>query len=103
MIKMKDVDRIYWLRCGIGIIAGTVCGILSKLINGFGFEGITISLLFYLASYYIIKMVLKITPSPDDKTIPAKDKITPNNMFTKGIGTYVLLWLTVFIFILNFI
>ena len=48
-------------------------------------------------------MVLKITPSPDDKTIPAKDKITPNNMFTKGIGTYVLLWLTVFIFILNFI
>ena len=38
-----------------------------------------------------------------EETIPAKDKITPSNMFTKGIGTYALLWFTIFIFILNFI
>jgi hypothetical protein len=97
---MKPLEKIYWLRFILGIVAALICtgyglatGTISKetftldvFINGISFASIT-----YIISYYIIKPLF----------IPKVEK--PQKIITTGIGIYILSWLVLWILLYTII
>jgi len=90
---METIDRIYWTRAGTAVVAAAVASSAFAL-SGDGETGVMIAILFYLASYYFTKRVLKIEVDPTAK-------ITPNTLMFQGIGTYVILFLFTWLLLSN--
>jgi len=87
---MKPLEKVYWLRFALGIVAALVCvgfGIATGTISNGQFQfstfidGVSLALIVYLISYYVIKSVF----------ITKVQK--PQKLFTTGIGIYLLSWI----------
>lgn len=86
---MKPLRLVYWIRACLGVVIGGLCA----LYNFFGpssfppsdiadfLRGLSFALLFYLATYYIIKL----------KFFTKVEK--PQKLVTMGIGVYLLAWI----------
>jgi len=91
---MKPLVTIYWLRVALGIVAASICtgyvlarGPISK--TNFTYitlmNGLSIALVVYLISYYIIKR----------RYINKVEK--PTKLMTTGIGIYFISWIVFWI------
>ena len=60
---MTPVVQLYWIRVGLGIVAGVLSGYIAFLINATDYTGLvnafTIALIVYLISYYPLKAAYK--------------------------------------------
>jgi len=96
---MKPLTTIYWLRLAIGVISAFICTgyiiIVGNVKIIFDFRtfmnGLSIAIIIYLVSYYLIKgkFVLKVEK--------------PQKIFTTGIGIYFLSWIVFWILIYTII
>jgi len=87
---LKTLEIIYWLRLAFGLTATVLCvlyGVLTNTvvsdrftINDF-MNGLSIALVTYMASYYLIKFKFS---SQVEK---------PQKLVTTGIGVYFLSWI----------
>jgi len=94
---MKPLEKLYWLRFFLGIVAALVCvgyeWMLKDIMMSGGFNptillnGISFALIVYILSYYVIKpkFILKVEK--------------PQKIFTTGIGIYFLSWLVFWVFL----
>ena len=75
---MKPLNIVYWSRVGFGVVAALVCVLLGidNLLNG-----MSVGILVYLISYYILKWLFMTTVEK------------PSKVFTMGIGAYFLTWI----------
>lgn len=87
---MKPLETLYWLRLGLGITAALICtgyGLGTNTIVkqdftlGTFINGLSIALITYLTSYYLIKF----------KFSAKVDK--PRKLVTTGIGIYIISWI----------
>jgi hypothetical protein len=87
---MKPIEKVYWLRFVLGLLAALVCigfGIATNTISNSEFafntlmNGIALALITYLVSYYAVKSIF----------ITKVQK--PQKLFTTGIGVYLLSWI----------
>jgi hypothetical protein len=87
---MKPLEKVYWLRFALGIVAALVCvgfGIATGTISNSQFQfstfidGVSLALIVYLISYYVIKSIF----------VTKVQK--PQKLFTTGIGIYLLSWI----------
>lgn len=85
---MKPLTLIYWTRAALGLVIGLLCGIYiyysatSELFNFFTLlTGISFAMLFYLATYYILKL----------KFYARVEK--PSKLVRQGIGIYFFAWI----------
>jgi ABC-type transport system involved in multi-copper enzyme maturation permease subunit len=94
---MKPLIAIYWTRFGIGVVAGVISTFVSILsgikpgvydVNSF-LNGLTVALLVYLASYYIIKSMFS-------SKVEKQSKI-----MSMGIGIYFFTWIVVWVFLFS--
>jgi len=78
-------DKLYWTRIGMGVLGGYVADQLFSLQGGATGEwnGLTIAIAVYLASFYVGKYVL-LRGLPQDKQ---------SKLYTTGIGGYVMLFI----------
>ncbi|MEM2102530.1 MAG: hypothetical protein QXM22_03345 [Candidatus Bathyarchaeia archaeon] len=93
---MKPAEMLYWSRAGLGVTIGVInalydyfTGVLSRelsqpSINDF-LTGLSFALLFFLITYYILKIYFI-------NKIEKKTKI-----LSTGIGAYFFLWLVVWV------
>lgn len=84
---MKPLNIIYWSRVGFGVVAALVCLLLidvNKLANPL-ISGISVGILVYLVSYYILKWLF----------MTKVEK--PSKVFTMGIGAYFLTWIVAWV------
>ncbi len=99
---MKHLQIVYWLRLGLGIVAALLCigyGIatdtitndLTKITFNTFMNGMSIALVTYLVSYYIIKRKFTLTVEK------------PKKLVTMGIGIYFLAWLVFWILLYTLI
>ncbi|MDA4114053.1 MAG: hypothetical protein OK474_08410 [Thaumarchaeota archaeon] len=85
-MAISKTDKIFWLRAGLGAIAGVAC----DLFFGTDFEsGVLLAVVIYLASYYLVRRVWGPQFKPDELT----------KMYTAGIGSFVLLFIFMYIFL----
>lgn len=93
---MKPLTIVYWLRVAFGIIAALLCigygmaaGSITNNPSEFHWNtflnGVSIALVVYILSYYVIKAVFM-----------AKVE-KPQKLFTMGIGIYFLSWIVFWI------
>jgi len=75
---LKPLNVIYWSRVGFGILAALLCVFLGigNLLNG-----MSVGILVYIISYYILKWRFMIKVEK------------PSKVFTMGIGAYFLTWI----------
>jgi hypothetical protein len=85
---MNPLKFIYWIRLGLGIAAAALCTLynvfaqsLTKMDIRVFFSGFSLALLFYLVTYYIIKI----------KFLYKVEK--PSKLVTTGIGIYFFSWI----------
>lgn len=87
---MKPMEKVYYLRLVLGIVAAIVCvayGVATNTISNSQFtlsnlfNGASLAIITYLISYYVIKARFK---SQVEK---------PQKLFTMGIGVFFLSWL----------
>jgi uncharacterized membrane protein YidH (DUF202 family) len=87
---MRPIEKLYWLRFALGILAAFVCvgfGMATNTISSSTFNfnsfmnGVALALITYLISYYAIK----------SRFITKVQK--PQKLFTTGIGIYLLSWI----------
>jgi len=84
--SMKPLTLIYWSRVALGVIAALICVSLNILIPEMGFfTGVSLSMLFYILTYYIYKPYF----------ITKVEK--PTKVFTTGIGAYFITWIVTWI------
>ena len=78
-MKLKTLNVIYWMRIGFGILAALITTLVIDLKVGDPLiSGISIGLLFYIITYYILKW----------RFLNKVEK--PSKIFTMGIGAYFL-------------
>ena len=91
--KMNAIKTIYWLRVALGITAGIICAVVSKLLGStIGIDGtstilysVTLVLLIYILSLRLLKTKFQ-------------NKVeTPSKITMTGIGMYFISWLTFYI------
>jgi len=87
---MTPIVKLYWLRVLLGIIAGAITAVVAQLFGGAGdmttlVNSITVALLIYFISYYIIRPVYKSKIEKQSK------------LLSTGIGMYFFSWLTFFV------
>ncbi len=94
---MKPLIIIYWTRLGLGVVAGVVSTFVSMLsgakpgvyeLNSF-LNGLTVALLVYLVTYYILKSVFS-------SKVEKQSKI-----MSMGIGIYFFTWIVSWVFIFS--
>ena len=75
---MKPLNIIYWSRVGFGVVAAVICVLLgiNNLLNG-----MSVAILVYLISYYLLKWQFMIKVEK------------PSKVYTMGIGAYFLTWI----------
>ena len=97
---MKTLETIYWLRLALGITVAVICvgyGLATGTISTTNFtfntflNGISIALVIFLISYYIIK----------SKFSYKVEK--PRKLLTTGIGIYFISWLVFWILLYTII
>jgi hypothetical protein len=90
--KMKPLELVYWVRFVTGIVAAIVCIVYVMAINGSPtpksipdtgvvFNSISLAIIIYILTYYLLKPRLK------DKVVKTQ------KLFTTGIGIYFLAWI----------
>jgi hypothetical protein len=81
---MTLLEKIYWLRLVLGIIAALASTGYTKVVSEVTIStfiyGLNIAMIIYLVSYYVLKMKFAY-------------KVAPPKIFTTGIGIYFLAWL----------
>jgi len=82
---LRPLALIYWARVTLGIIAGSISTVLTlymgeRGINSF-LNGLTIALVVYLITFYIIKAKF------------ASKVEKPSKLMSQGIGIYFFAWL----------
>ncbi|MCL5877219.1 MAG: hypothetical protein M1540_05350 [Candidatus Bathyarchaeota archaeon] len=88
---MTPLVQLYWLRVTLGITAGAVTAVIAKFVFGTATDytplinSITIALLFYFITYYILKAVYKTKIEKQSKIL------------STGIGMYFFSWLMFFV------
>ena len=97
---MTPLEKIYWLRLALGITAALICagygiaaGVISNKefpLNTF-FNSLSIALIVYIISYYIIKrrFILKVEK--------------PQKLASTGIGIYFTSWLVIWVLLYTII
>ncbi|MEM3577999.1 MAG: hypothetical protein QXX51_06030 [Candidatus Bathyarchaeia archaeon] len=99
---MKPLTVVYWLRVAFGILAAVLCigygmaaGSITSDASKFHWNtflnGVSIALVVYILSYYVIKAFFM-----------AKVE-KPQKLFTMGIGIYFLSWLVFWILLYTLI
>jgi hypothetical protein len=92
---MKPPESLYWTRASLGVIVGAIDALydyaagvprLSYDINDF-FTGLAFALIFFIISYYILKL----------RYIDKFEK--KSKIMTTGIGIYFLLWLVMWVLV----
>lgn len=84
---MHPLEKIYWLRFGLGVAAALICagyGVAVREIPGdiyLFLNSISLALITYLLSYYVIKYKFAIHVEK------------PHKLLTTGIGIYFLSWI----------
>lgn len=85
---MKPLTLIYWVRATLGLIMGVLCGlyVYFAITTELGdiytlLTGLSFTLLFYMATYYIVKL----------KFFARVEKAS--KLVTQGIGIYFFAWL----------
>jgi hypothetical protein len=85
---MKPLTLIYWTRAALGLVIGLLCAIYiyySVASEIFGFftllTGLSFAMLFYLATYYILKLQFYARVEKSSKLV------------TQGIGIYFFAWI----------
>ena len=80
---MKPLNVIYWSRVCFGVVAALICvllidveGVTNPLISG-----MSIGILFYIITYYILKWRFMARVE------------NPTKLFTMGIGAYFITWI----------
>ncbi|MEM2147478.1 MAG: hypothetical protein QXJ94_02605 [Candidatus Bathyarchaeia archaeon] len=86
---MKPLEKLYWLRFFLGIVAALLCigyGVATNTISReyeitVLMNGISFALIIYMLSYYIIrpKFIMKVEK--------------PQKILTTGIGIYIFSWI----------
>lgn len=77
---LSILDKVYWMRVSLGVVAGTVA---NFLFHADYLDGILIGILFYLASYYIGRYLWFKSITPENLT----------KLYTQGLGSYIMLFL----------
>jgi hypothetical protein len=97
---MNPLEKIYWLRLALGVVAALICagygiaaGVISNKefpLNTF-FNSLSIALIVYIISYYIIKrrFILKVEK--------------PQKIASTGIGIYFTSWLVIWVLLYTII
>ena len=97
---MNPLEKIYWLRLALGVVAALICagygiaaGVISNIefpLNTF-FNSLSIALIVYIISYYIIKrrFILKVEK--------------PQKIASTGIGIYFTSWLVIWVLLYTII
>jgi uncharacterized SAM-binding protein YcdF (DUF218 family) len=97
---MKTLETIYWLRFALGITSALLCigyGLATNTIVKTDFTsntimtGVSIALITYLISYYIIK----------SKFLLKVEK--PQKLITTGIGIYFISWIVFWVLLYTMI
>jgi len=89
---MDKKSLIHWTRVALGSLSGFLCGFFKFHLENAG-KGILLACIIYIISFYIILYVYKI--KPDNINIRIRD------IFTVGAGSFIILWLYIWILILN--
>ncbi len=86
--KDKKLDRLFWLRVGFAVIAGTLATFLFEDIQGEErrWASIVFMIIIFIVTIFIAKSMKIQLPSSDRKKI-----------VTQGIGSYIFLYLFVWI------
>ncbi len=86
--KDKKLDKLFWLRVGIAVIAGTLATFLFEDIQGEErrWASIVFMIIIFIITIFIAKSMKIQLPSSDRKKI-----------VTQGIGSYIFLYLFVWI------
>jgi hypothetical protein len=82
--KIKDkLDKLFWLRVGLGVLAGTLSAIIGEPIESYRLEvGFGIMIILFIVSYLIAKsMKIPILPTEMKK------------LLTTGYGSYFLMFI----------
>ena len=88
---MTPVVQLYWIRVSLGIVAAVVTSVLAKFVFGAATDytpllnSITVALLIYFITYYILKPIYK-------NKIEKQSKI-----LSTGIGMYFFAWIAFFV------
>ena len=97
---MRPLEKVYWLRFALGIVAALVCtgfGVATNAISNSKFvitdlmNGIALALITYLLSYYAIKAMF------------VKKVQRPQKLLTTGIGVYLLSWIVFWVLFYTFL
>jgi hypothetical protein len=92
---LKPLVLLYWTRFALGVVAGLVSAIVATMSDPAMFttfmNGITIALLVYLMSYYILKAKFAATVEKQSK------------IMTMGIFMYFLAWAVFFVLTYSFL
>jgi len=91
---METLNLIYWYRVGLGIIAAFICVVGWVLTGRFAasvIEGVSLAIIFYIITYYILKT----------KFIAKVEKTS--KLLTTGIGAYFLTWIVSWVLMLTLI
>jgi len=87
---MTPLVRLYWIRVTLGIVAAAISAVMAELIGTLTdittlVNSITIALLIYFITYYILRAVFR-------------DKIEkPSKILSTGIGMYFFAWIAFFV------
>jgi hypothetical protein len=86
--KDKKLDKLFWLRVGFAVIAGTLATFLFESIQGEErrWASIVFMIIVFIVTIFIAKSMKMQLPSSDRKKI-----------VTQGIGSYIFLYLFVWI------
>jgi hypothetical protein len=92
---MKPLESLYWIRAGLGAVSGGISALydyaagVSKESTDLNdlFTGLAFALIFFIITYYILKIWYL-------NKLEKKSK-----MITTGIGIYFLLWIVVWVFL----
>ena len=86
--KDKQLDKLFWLRVGFAVIAGTLATFLFEDIHGEErrWASIVFMIIIFIVTIFIAKSMKMQLPSSDRKKI-----------VTQGIGSYIFLYLFVWI------
>jgi hypothetical protein len=98
---MRPLEKVYWLRLGLGIVAALLCAAYGLAVpgtivsTGFTFttfmNSTSIAILTYIVSYYLIKNRFL--------TLVVK----PMKLFTTGFGVYFLSWIVFWVLLYTII
>lgn len=82
-VGMVPLDKVYWARCAMAVVAGLVAGAtLKNLPQPTG--GLSVLIVFYFFSVLVARALVGETVG------------TERQLYTQGVGTFLLLWFMVF-------